>query len=551
MLTFQTTLRNIKDRRNANKQALRHLAKTPFWNLISAYREGYLTNTNCKKSNYDILRLINTYNPETKKFNFRAGNEYAITSQDVADIFGLPNHGKQLPNTTTSTRPKLDFVNKYFMGVETLTKTEIDRFLDKALEDETPQGPMDVTRFIILELFISNLFCNSGCTLAWTCVTTINTVKDMKQYNWAKGVLDYMHFGLDQAIKNKKDKKKQPSVSGCLVLILYWLCQRGNLISPIVGREDMTPAAARWSLPELNVMLTHLKNEHIKITIAENEDDNEEKESDTEHNDGGDDEDNEENQDENEQENQDQLLKQLHKRYKQAVQNQESKLTLNDWCKGKKQNTGKGENDIAQRQLFTSGETVKNDAEQTTSQIHEQKEKMNEHNMDEDIATNQNEQVQEKHQQQLESQPDSQEKMYQNIFVEMVGSIPEYYKDEMKPTHDRIHELKEAVDYWIDKAEDLKYKMQVAIQSCMEKNAFIEKVCSEKEAAQERTKKLKKKLEQQEEQNKKLQAQLEEEKLKRRHLQNNYELLERDKMSCIETMKQNDFDIASLALWGL
>ncbi|XP_020420503.1 stress response protein NST1-like [Prunus persica] len=437
------------------------------------------------------------------------------------------------------------------MGVETLTKTEIDRFLDKALEDETPQGPMDVTRFMILELFISNLFCNSGCTLAWTYVTAINTVKDMKQYNWAKGVLDYMHFGLDQAIKNKKDNKKQPSVSGCLVLILYWLCQRGNLISPIVGRVDM-PAAARWSLPELNVMLTHLKNEHIKITIAENEDDNEEKESDTEHNDGGDEEDNEGNQDENEQENQDQLLKQLHKRYKQAVQDQESKLTLNDWCKGKKQNTGKGENDIAQRQLFTSGETVKNDAEQTTSQIHEQKqEKMNEHNMDEDIATNQNEQVQEKHQQQLESQPDSQEKMYQNIFVEMVGSIPEYYKDEMKPTHDRIHELKEAVDYWIDKADDLKYKMQVAIQSCMEKNAFIEKICSEKEAAQERTKKLKKKLEQQEEQNKKLQAQLEEEKLKRRHLQNNYELLEREKMSCIETMKQNDFDIASLALWGL
>ncbi|KAL6279224.1 hypothetical protein ACE6H2_016105 [Prunus campanulata] len=99
-------------------------------------------------------------------------------------------------------------------------------------------------------------------------------------------------------------------------------------------------------------------------------------------------------QDENEQENQDQLLKQLHKRYKQAAQDQESKLTLNDWCKGQKQNTCKGENDIAQQQLFTSGETVKKDAEQTKSQIHEQKqEKMNEHNMDEDIATDQNEQV--------------------------------------------------------------------------------------------------------------------------------------------------------------
>ncbi|KAH0974425.1 hypothetical protein GBA52_016324 [Prunus armeniaca] len=62
-------------------------------------------------------------------------------------------------------------------------------------------------------------------------------------------------------------------------------------------------------------------------------------------------------------------------------------------CKGQKQNTCKGENDIAQQQLFISGATVKKDAEQTTSQIHAQKEKMNEHNMDEDIATDQNEQV--------------------------------------------------------------------------------------------------------------------------------------------------------------
>ena len=77
-------------------------------------------------------------------------------------------------------------------------------------------------------------------------------------------------------------------------------------------------------------LLTTLKKQ---ITIAENEDDNEEKESDTEHNDDGDVEDNEENQDENEQENQDQLLKQLHKRYNQGAQDQESELTLNDWVR--------------------------------------------------------------------------------------------------------------------------------------------------------------------------------------------------------------------------
>ncbi|PQQ05815.1 stress response protein NST1-like [Prunus yedoensis var. nudiflora] len=79
---------------------------------------------------------------------------------------------------------------------------------------------MDVVRLLILELFITNLFCNSGATMAWTFLTMIDTLKAMNSYNWAQGVLDYMHFGLDQAMKNKKDKTNQPSVSGCLVLIL-------------------------------------------------------------------------------------------------------------------------------------------------------------------------------------------------------------------------------------------------------------------------------------------------------------------------------------------
>ncbi|CAL2266424.1 unnamed protein product [Prunus armeniaca] len=214
MLSFATTIDNIRQRLERWHDVLTLLSKTPFWALIEAYIQRRLTKVKCMKSNYDIVRLIQVYDTKTKKFKFNDGDS-EMKSKDVAEIFGLPNSGKKLPSTTTSTRPKLQFVEKYF------------------------------ARLIILQLFMTNLFCNSGCTLAWTYTTTIDTLEEMGKYNWARGVLDYMYFGLEQAKKNKKDKKKQPSVSCCLILILYWLCQRSNLLTPIPGREQMTPAAIK------------------------------------------------------------------------------------------------------------------------------------------------------------------------------------------------------------------------------------------------------------------------------------------------------------------
>ncbi|CAL8114049.1 unnamed protein product [Prunus armeniaca] len=197
MLSFATTIDNIRQRLERRHDVLTLLSKTPFWALIEAYIQRRLTKVECMKSNYDIVRLIQVYDTKTKKFN-----------------------GKKLPSTTTSTKPKLQFVEKYFAWYKKITKTSIDKCLNLALEDETEEGAMDVTRLIILQLFMTNLFCNSGCTLAWTYTTTIDTLEEMGKYNWARGVLDYMYFGLEQAKKNKKDKNKQSSVSGCLILIL-------------------------------------------------------------------------------------------------------------------------------------------------------------------------------------------------------------------------------------------------------------------------------------------------------------------------------------------
>ncbi|KAI5317853.1 hypothetical protein L3X38_037560 [Prunus dulcis] len=142
MLNFATTIDNIRDRLEQQNNALTLLSKTPFWTLIEAYIQKRLIKVECMKSNYDIVRLIQDYDRKTRKFKFNDGDS-EMKSQDVAEIFGLPNKGKKLPSTTTSTRLDFHFVKKYFIGYKKITKTSIDKCLNLALEDETKEGPVD------------------------------------------------------------------------------------------------------------------------------------------------------------------------------------------------------------------------------------------------------------------------------------------------------------------------------------------------------------------------------------------------------------------------
>ncbi|CAL2238323.1 unnamed protein product [Prunus armeniaca] len=375
------------------------------------------------KSNYDIVRLIQVYDTKTKKFKFNDGDS-EMKSKDVAEIFGLPNSGKKLPSTTTSTRPKLQFVEKYFVRYKKITKTSIDKCLNLALEDETEEGAIDVTRLIILQLFMTNLFCNSGCTLAWTYTTTIDTLEEMRKYNWARGVLDYMYFGLEQAKKNKKDKKKQPSVSGCLILILYWLCQRSNLLTPILGREQMTPVAVKWSLQELSVKLHHLKNNQIKIksTKAQEPDDDSEEE-------------NEENDDDYEEENEEEA---------DAAE------------------------EVNEEHDDDAAEEVSEDKDDAAEEVNE------EHG---DAAEEENEE--EEDAEVNGDHDDAAEHQVQQHHQEIVKSVLEYKEDEIQLTKEYMMVINNAAEYWTKKGEH--QKIRDAITSCIKKNKLIQMLYNEKE----------------------------------------------------------------------
>ncbi|KAI5325713.1 hypothetical protein L3X38_034787 [Prunus dulcis] len=460
MLTFDNTLQTVKDELAARKDVLEILQKRPFWSIIKAYMKGQFTKAECQKSNYQIIRLIKLYNPATKKFKFSEGNEYEITSNNVSDIFGLPNKGNKLPRTTTSTRTNLDFEKKYFKNSKKITKTEVDRCLNTAIVDDRNKNAMDVMRLLILELFITHLFCNSGATMTWTFLTMIDTLEAMNSYNWAQEVLVYKHFGLDQAIKNKKDKTNQPSVSGCVVLIL--------------------------------------------IKAADNE--KEEEATKTDHAD--------------------------HEEQEENEKDDDFVITLKDWTKTPQHEQNE---DNAQSLGCKADDEIEEPPAQSLGykaddEIEEQAVDLSADSMTEENTVN----VQLQHPE-LDNQDDT-------IFKDIMGSIPEYYKHEIVPTHEKIQQLKEAVDYWIEKANTRRDMMQTAIESCIKKNSFIQQIWAEKEELEQQIEILKKQLEHEKKESAKLQGELHALKSNRRQ---QHELLEGEKLSCIESMKQKDTVIAS------
>ncbi|KAL6182319.1 hypothetical protein ACLB2K_043742 [Fragaria x ananassa] len=259
MLAFLKIMQKVKER--LTKSHLELLQQTPFWPLISAFYNGMISESDCKKSESDINDIIRCYNSNSMCFEF-GSTSASLTPEDISVILGLPQEGETLKvrglfgvNRYTS-----DFVERYFMDEKRVKKTMVDDGLDKALQGKRETDREDVVRLIILELFITFLFCNAGSTIGWKLVRCCEELENMSRYSWAKAVADFLSSTLEKTC----GQYGPYSTGGCVIVLLFWLCERTNLIQPVEGRERHTPALIKWNIQELHVKLQRMKDfEHL------------------------------------------------------------------------------------------------------------------------------------------------------------------------------------------------------------------------------------------------------------------------------------------------
>ncbi|PRQ17481.1 putative aminotransferase-like, plant mobile domain-containing protein [Rosa chinensis] len=255
MLAFLKIMQKVRER--LTKSHLELLQQTPFWPLISAFYNGLISENDCKKSESDINEIIQCYNSNSKCFEF-GSRSASLTPEDISAILGLPQEGETLRVTGLFgvNRYTSDFVERYFKDEKRVKKTLVDDGLEKALQGKRETDREDVVRLIILELFITFLFCNAGSTIGWKLVRCCEELENMSRYSWAKAVADF----LSSTLEKTSGQYGPYSTGGCVVVLLFWLCERSNLIQPVEGRETITPALIKWNIQELHLKLQRMKD---------------------------------------------------------------------------------------------------------------------------------------------------------------------------------------------------------------------------------------------------------------------------------------------------
>ncbi|XP_050122941.1 uncharacterized protein LOC126600405 [Malus sylvestris] len=81
----------------------------------------------------------------------------------------------------------------------------------------------------------------------------VKDITKMKDYVWAVAVKNWLLGTIDNM------GERYESVTGCVIGLLLWFCERTHLINPIRGRENMSLKVVKWNLSELYAKMEIMK----------------------------------------------------------------------------------------------------------------------------------------------------------------------------------------------------------------------------------------------------------------------------------------------------
>ncbi|KAK9932268.1 hypothetical protein M0R45_019514 [Rubus argutus] len=126
------------------------------------------------------------------------------------------------------------------------TKFQVDYDISQEMKNKEKRDPEHVASLLIISLFTSFLFSNSASTITWDLINIACNVYELKKFNWSAVVLCFLEEGL-----KKHDKEKPVTLSGCLILILYWFLENTKAKRCIQGREADSPTFTRWLIQKI------------------------------------------------------------------------------------------------------------------------------------------------------------------------------------------------------------------------------------------------------------------------------------------------------------
>ncbi|CAL5325688.1 unnamed protein product [Camellia sinensis] len=297
-----------------NSKQLLELQKTPFWYLIQALTTGRMDPKKSRKSDDDVVAIIQCYNEKIKAFTVGKKN-LTFTTNDMTLIFGFEG-GKGVMSLRYSKKPKSAFLRRRFQKDTRLTGPVLKNALVKAMKGKQPTDFKDVAIIVTLYLCLTLFFARSGNSIGWVFIKYVEPLESMKQYDWPEAITSTL---IDSIMALHKTPEK---VTGCVIALLWNLQTltkqlQKTPVHSLAPRQIDNKHNGREHQASSGEEETREESEEIE---AEDKEQNEQKEEDSEQEDEEEDEQQEENKEEKFEESKDAQIADLRQRLKALSQ---------------------------------------------------------------------------------------------------------------------------------------------------------------------------------------------------------------------------------------
>ncbi|GMP53512.1 hypothetical protein CsSME_00018958 [Camellia sinensis var. sinensis] len=121
-----------------------------------------------------------------------------------------------------------------------MTSASIQKLITKLLRSKKKEDREDVVRLVCLLICLLLLYPGTGTTIGWGFMKYLKDIDKMKSYDWCDTTKQHLTKSIERNI-NQIDK-----VSGCVMVILYWICEHTSTIKP--NAKNAIPKFAKWNI---------------------------------------------------------------------------------------------------------------------------------------------------------------------------------------------------------------------------------------------------------------------------------------------------------------
>ncbi|KAH7857113.1 hypothetical protein Vadar_009125 [Vaccinium darrowii] len=250
---FRSSLRGIimlikeLNLRTCHKKVLK---RTPFWGIFEAIIENKLSTTQCRKSDKMIIEIINTYDPVAQKF--RLGMESVeLTPADMVSIFGI-SCGNECVSLKYACQEKVELVARRKIS-KRLTSTSLKQHLRKYVASDEKDDIEDVARLLYVYL-CHTFFFPTATTVKWVYLNHVEDLDRLRGYDWNGAIINELMSSIT------KHLHEPAKVKGCVMALLYWLCEHTNLSEALDPEHPL--GIVKWNISKVvsNFKKTRLKD---------------------------------------------------------------------------------------------------------------------------------------------------------------------------------------------------------------------------------------------------------------------------------------------------